>query len=334
MPDNHRFNQLFTLYTQNKATETEIVELFELFKQMPEEGQLDRSFFMLWEQINAAEEIREPDWKQLYKQVTQTGTAQVNASKIRRLYQNWYYAAAAVFIGAFSAMMFSVLHQPKPQQTYLTYTVPYKTTKTLVFEDGSKAVLNAGTTIRYPKTFGSKTREVTLNGEAFFQVVHLNNKPFIVHSGKLQTQVLGTSFNVDAYAGSARMKVTVVTGKVAVKEAFTGKQYMLTPNQEAVFNPAKASFKKVLIANAENTIAWQDGKLIFEDTPLDEVASQLGLKFGVPTALSNPQLKNCRISAVFQHKQLAQILTVITQLTNSGFTLRDNKAVIFGKGCN
>ena len=307
MPDNHRFNYLFSLYTQNKATETEIVELFELFKQTPEEGQPDHSFFALWEKINTAENVREPDWDQLYKQVTQTGT-RANSGKIKRFSYTWYYAAAAVFIGVFSAILFSVLHQPKPQETYISYTVPYKTTKTLVFEDGSKAVLNAGTTIRYPKTFGSKTREVTLDGEAFFQVIHLNNKPFIVHSGKLQTQVLGTSFNVDAYAKSASMKVTVITGKVAVKEASTGKQYMLTPNQQAVLSTTKSSFKKVLIADAENKIAWQDGKLIFEDTPLDEVASELSLKFGVATTLSNPQLKNCRISAVFQHKQLSQFL--------------------------
>ncbi|RYY29557.1 MAG: DUF4974 domain-containing protein [Sphingobacteriaceae bacterium] len=330
MPDNHRFNHLFNLYTQNKATETQIAELFQLLKQLPEDDRFDPAFFALWEEINTEENIREPDWKQLYQQVT----APVGVPKIKRFNYAWHYAAAAVFIGVFSAILFSVLHQPKPQETYITYTVPYKTTKTLVFEDGSKAVLNAGTTLKYPKHFGGKTREITLDGEAFFQVVHLSNKPFIVHSGKLQTQVLGTSFNVDAYAKSASMKVTVVTGKVAVKEASTGKQYMLTPNQQAVFSTTKASFKKVLIADAENKIAWQDGKLIFEDATLDEVASQLSLKFGVPTTLSNPQLKNCRISAVFQHKQLSQILEVVTKLTNSSYNLQSDKAVISGKGCN
>lgn len=332
MPDPKRFEHLFKLYTDNKATQAEITELFELIKQLPAKEQPDQAFLMLWEKINVEENIAEPDWNEFYQRVTETEPAQTNPPKIKRISTKWYYAAAAVFIGVFSLVLFSILHQPKPQETYITYTVPYKTTKTLVFEDGSKAVLNAGTTIKYPKNFGSKTREVMLNGEAFFQVVHLSNKPFIVHSGKMQTQVLGTSFNVNAYAKSATMIVTVVTGKVAVKEASTGKQYMLTPNQEAVLKPAESSFKKVLIADTDNEIAWQDGKLIFEDMPLDEVAVELSSKFGVPVTLSNPQLKKCRISAVFQHKELAQILAVITKLTNSDFSLKADKAVIFGRG--
>ncbi|RYE29052.1 MAG: DUF4974 domain-containing protein [Sphingobacteriaceae bacterium] len=333
MPDNNRFKHLFDLYTQQKATKAEITELFELLKQSPEKDQIDQSFFDLWEEINPQENVPEPNWNRIYQQVTGKNVSKPDSAQVKRFSNYWYYAAAAVFIGLFSVWLFSVLPQNQPTK-YITYTVPYKTTKTLIFEDGSKAVLNAGTTISYPKTFGSKTREVNLNGEAFFEVVHLSNKPFIVHSGKLQTQVLGTSFNVDAYAKSASMKVTVVTGKVAVKEASSGKQYMLTPNQQAVLSTAKSSFKKVSIADAETKIAWQDGKLIFEDATLEEVASQLSLKFGVLTSLDNPQLKNCRISAVFQHKQLPQILTVITKLTHSSYSLKANKAVIFGKGCN
>ncbi len=331
MSDNTRFKYLFNLYTQEKATRAEVLELFSLFKQLPAEDQLDQSFFALWESININEDIVEPDWNHLYQQVSSTGASSIK--KINRFSTAWYYAAA-VFIGIFSMILFSILHSTNPEAKYITYMVPYKTTKTLIFEDGSKAILNSGTTIKYPKSFSGKTREITLDGEAFFQVVHLSNKPFIVHSGRLQTQVLGTSFNVDAYAKSASMKVTVITGKVAVKEASSGKQYMLTPNQEAVLSTTKLSFKKVIVADVENKIAWQDGKLIFEDATLDEVASQLSLKFGVKTTLNNSQLKNCRISAVFQHKQLSQILTVITKLANSNFSLHDNKAVIFGKGCN
>lgn len=334
MPDNNQITYLFNLFIQSKASEVEISELFELLKHLPAEEQLDPLFAELWNKIAVEESINEPDWDQLYQQVTGTKELQSYPFKIKSSKNYWYYAAAAVFIGIFSMLLFSVFHQNNAEAKYITYTVPYKTTKTLIFEDGSKAVLNAGTTIKYPKSFSSKTREITLDGEAFFQVVHLSNKPFIVHSGKLQTQVLGTSFNVDAYAKSASMKVTVVTGKVSVKEASGGKQFMLTPNQQAVFSNIKSTFKKVIVADVENKIAWQDGKLIFEDAPLDEIANQLSLKFGVATTLSNPELKNCRITAVFQHKQLPQILAVITKLTHSDFKLRDNKAVIFGKGCN
>ncbi len=331
MPDNSRLNLLFNLYTESKATEAEVFELFKLLKQLSAEKQLDDPFINLWNRINVEENIREPNWGQLYQHITSTNAAQTGPVKIKRPSSFWYYAAAAVFIGVFLML---VLNRSHPETNYITYTVPYKTTKTLIFADGSKATLNAGTTISYPKTFTGKTREVNLDGEAYFQVVHLNNKPFIVHSGKLQTQVLGTSFNVDAYSKAINMKVTVVSGKVSVKEASTGNRLMLTQNQQAVLTANTSSFKKSVVADAENNIAWQDGKLIFEDAPLDEIAAQLSLKFGVKTTLSNPKLKNCRISAVFQHKELPQILSVITRLTGSTYNLQNNKATIFGQGCS
>lgn len=326
MPDNRRITYLFNLYTQNKASEAEISELFEALKYFSAEDQLNKPLSDLWEKFPVEETAYEPDWDQLYSKVTGKKVLPDNPTVIRSSKNVWYYAAAAVFIGVFLTLL---LNYGNRETNYITYKVPYKTTKTIIFEDGSKAILNAGTTIKYPKSFGGKTREVNLDGEGYFQVTHLKNKPFIVHSGKLQTQVLGTSFNVNAYAKSARMSVTVVTGKVSVKEASSGKQYMLTPNQEAVFNAKKSSFQKVLVADALNNIVWQDGRLSFENASLDEVAEELSLKFGVQTTLSNPQLKNYRISAVFHNKQLSQILTVITKLTNSNYSLHDNKAVIF-----
>jgi transmembrane sensor len=334
MPDSARIKHLFNLYIQNKCNEEQFNELFTLLKQYSATDQLDSELADLWKTVDTEEITHEPNWDQLYQNVTATQAPQAGAKNIKRIQKTWYFAAAAaVFTGVFFALLFSVFQRSNPQINYITYTVPFKTTKTLVLADGSKVVLNAGTTIRYPQQFTGKTREVSLNGEAYFQVVHLTDKPFIVHSGKLQTQVLGTSFNIDAYSKASTLKVSVVSGKVAVKEASTGKQFMLIANQEATLTGSSDSFKKTAIADAENAIAWQDGKLIFEDASLDEIATELSLKFGIPTTLSNNQLKNCRISAVFQHKTLPQILAVITRLTSSSYTINNNQAVISGKGC-
>ena len=109
---------------------------------------------------------------------------------------------------------------------------------------------------------------------------------------------------------------------------------MLDANQQATLDESTHSFKKTTVADAENLIAWQDVKLIFEDASLDEIAAELSLKFGVKTTLSNDSLKNCRISAVFQHKTLPQILDVITRLTGSTYVLHNHDAIISGKGCS
>lgn len=336
MSDSGKIKHLFNLYIQNKATEADIVALFDLLKEFSAPEQLDDELFALWNTINTEKVTSEPDWNKLYQNVT--GNQQSNPeSKTRNIPANWYYAAAAaVFIGIFSALLFLVFRGNKQAENtiYITYTVPGKSTKTIILADGSKVILNAGTTIKYPGFFSGKTREVSIDGEAYFEVVHLTNKPFIVHSGNLQTQVLGTTFNVDAYAKAAAMKVTVVTGKVAVKEALSGKQFMLVNNEQVTLYGDANSFKKTVVADAENVIAWQVGKLVFENASLDEIASKLTFKFGVKTTLSNPKLNGCRISAVFQDKPLNEILDVVTKLTNSNYTLKNNTALIFGKGCD
>lgn len=335
MSDSDRLTILFNLYVQNKLDRSEFDEFFSLLNKTHTEYQLNNEFYDLWNDLEVGKNIQEPDWNKLYQNVTNGYKQSATVVKINRVKNFRYLAvAAAVFIGVFFVLLFSVSHRSNQNVNIITYTVPYHSTKTVKLSDGSLVVLNAGTTIKYPAVFKGKTREVSIDGEGYFKVVHLIDKPFIVHSGKLQTQVLGTAFNVKSYSKASNLKVTVVSGKVAVKEVSTGKQFMLVANQQAILNGRVGFFKKSVIADAENTIAWQDGKLIFEDASLDEIATQLSLEYGIKATLSNSQLKKCRISAVFYNKPLKEILAVITRLTGSSYTLNNKSVVIFGKGCS
>src|SRR5690606_36092602 len=119
--------------------------------------------------------------------------------------------------------------------------------------------LNAESRLLYPSRFRGGRREVTLVGEAYFEVAHQADKPFIIHSGKLITQVLGTSFNIKAYENDPDIKVAVLTGKVGVRN-LTGNQkaVFLTPNQEAVYNKAINSIGKQKV-DASLSVSWKDG---------------------------------------------------------------------------
>ncbi|OKS87473.1 FecR family protein [Mucilaginibacter polytrichastri] len=338
MQEKDRINYLFEKYINNNASKDEISELFESIKYFSDHNNLDTELFSLWNNLQQNEAAQQPNWDKLYSNsINQKSQSKLNQKFITP--KLWYYSAAAAAIAViitvaslFHAKTFSSSNLSGTN--YITYTVPYNHTKTILFADGSKATLNAGTTIKYPKVFTSKTREVNLNGEAYFEIHHMVNKPFIVQSGLLKTQVLGTSFNVKAYKKATSMKITVVTGKVAVQEATAGRLLMLTPNQQAVFNIGTAAFNKVLISDAENSIAWRNGKLVFEDASMDEITTDLSLRFGVKITMDNPQLRKCRISAVFQNKSLTQILNVITRITKSTYTIHNNIAEISGKGCN
>lgn len=335
MPNSTRITFLFNLYLQKKLTEKEFEEFFDLVKQNSAEGKLNTDLYNLWNTVDSTKTNYEPNWNQLYENVTGNEARQGKIAPIKRVKKSWYFAAAAaVFIGVFSVFVSIYNNHQYAVSNLITYTVPYKSVKKIKLADGSQVILNAGTTIKYPQNFTGKTREVSIDGEGYFQVVHLKDKPFVVHSGKLQTQVLGTTFNINSYSKSSNLQVTVVSGKVAVKEALSGKQFMLVANQQAALNKNMHTFKKLCVADAENTIAWRDGKLIFEDTSLEEIATQLSLKYGVKTTLSSNNLKNCRISAVFYHKPLTEILFAITQLTHTNYTIQNNRVIIFGKGCN
>jgi len=137
----------------------------------------------------------------------------------------------------------------------------------VTLEDGTKVWLNAGTKLSYPKHFASDSRKVTLIGEAYFEVLHLAKKPFIIQSGAVKTVVLGTSFNISAYPDDQKVEVTVLTGKVAVitPEKSTSKTntVFLTPNQKITYKAAglKTAPVKVL---AKESIRWKQGKLVFK----------------------------------------------------------------------
>jgi transmembrane sensor len=135
-----------------------------------------------------------------------------------------------------------------------------------------------------------KTREVYLKGEAYFQVVHNVSKPFIIHSGKLRTQVLGTTFTVSAYSEVKPMNVTVLTGKVAVKDESTQALAILTRGQSATIEGNKKTFVLTSLANPEDAIAWMEDKLIFDNADLEDVALKLSNKYGVAIKITGNKL--------------------------------------------
>ncbi|WP_462267192.1 FecR family protein [Mucilaginibacter sp.] len=201
--------------------------------------------------------------------------------------------------------------------------------------DGTQVWLNSGSKLKYPETFTGAKREVNLVGEAFFEVKHDNAHPFIVHSGKLTTQVLGTSFNVKAYSADPVMKVEVVTGKVGVMRypAVKGAQaLLLTPNQEAVYNTAKGTFYKDGFADAALLSSWKDGKLVFKNQLLPEVTNALQRRFNISLA-ADANLQHCTISADFTGVALPDILTVLARLVKGKVTKTPTAYQLHGKGC-
>ncbi|MGN6495001.1 MAG: FecR family protein [Agriterribacter sp.] len=210
--------------------------------------------------------------------------------------------------------------------------------KTVQLSDGTKIWLSPSSSLEYPSVFNDKTREVQLSGEAFFEVAHNPQQPFIIHSGKLQTRVLGTSFNIQAYDSQENIAVTVVTGKVKVsnEKEVAVVDIELLPNQRAVFDKKT---DKLIKENTDSTKAPEmlkrkEGTFVYRDEPLYKVAKDIETYFGVSIQIPDA-IKQCRVGATVEitDDSPESTLNAIAISINATLQVNHKKFTLSGDGC-
>jgi transmembrane sensor len=174
-----------------------------------------------------------------------------------------------------------------PSQQVLVSTT-YGQHRQVSLPDGSKVWLSPATRVSYPNHFSSTTREITLIGEAFFEVVHDVKHPFVISSGKLKTVVLGTSFNIRAYPKATSAEVTVVSGKVGVILNATKhpQQQILIANQRTIFYPATNMLLKDDYLDAAQFLDQRNGLFHFNGTSLEAIGKELQLQYGINISIA------------------------------------------------
>ncbi|PJJ48781.1 FecR family protein [Hymenobacter chitinivorans] len=206
--------------------------------------------------------------------------------------------------------------------------------------DGSKVWLNKHSTLEYAADFsGGSGREVTLTGEAFFEVQKDPENPFTVLSAASRTRVLGTSFNVRAYAAEDSVEVSVVTGKVAFASRSSHQDsVLLTPGMRGVLLTAGPTNTPVPVrqtASADaNFRAWQTDELAFDNATLAHVIRTLRTTFGTTITVADKSLLKCRFTGTFRQPDPIQVLQVVSVATNA--TLSGDAAdgfILGGQGC-
>lgn len=185
--------------------------------------------------------------------------------------------------------------------------------------DGSKGWLNSGSSLSYPSRFSS-IREVELEGEAFFNVVHQQGNIFRVKTKELSVQVLGTSFNVSAYRDDEQVSVVLKEGSVRVLSPDNDEIYTMKPNEKMEFWKVKksATLSKV---DADELIAWTQGILRFSGEPLSEVMRKLGRWYNVDFEIRDKQLQEYNFKATFKNEQLEEILRMIALTTPMNYKI-------------
>ncbi len=236
---------------------------------------------------------------------------------------------AAVLLVAFGIyLIYNISKKETPEQMLMAST-DFIISDTL--SDGSVIALNKNSELSYPETFDEDTRQVELKGEAFFDIEPDPEKPFIIQAGESYIRVLGTSFNVEAYADSNTVEVSVVTGVVKLftidKESADTNFVILTANEIGIYNTENNTVEK-LGGYDKNALYWQSKTLIFEKTKLSEVFNLLELTYNIKIDVSNDTINNFLLSASFKNNIVEDILTIITASFDLNFTKKNDVFLI------
>ncbi len=191
--------------------------------------------------------------------------------------------------------------------------------RTIRLPDGSEVTLNRYSTLTYPRRFRGDGRQVTLEGEARFDVARDTLHPFSVQAGAVSVQVLGTHFNIDAYPADRRVTTTLLEGRVAISAEGTGQRLILAPGENAVFDKRTLRLTQSASPRAADEVLWTRGILYFDQAPLHEIARQLSNAYQREVRIDDDSLSQYRISATFRtDEQLPDILGLLQEA--AGFT--------------
>ncbi|WP_242206646.1 FecR family protein [Aestuariivivens insulae] len=203
--------------------------------------------------------------------------------------------------------------------------------------DSTKVFLNAGSTLKYPTTFNSKTREVVLEGEAYFDVTHDAHKKFMVKSGDLVTVVHGTAFNVRAYTDEGRINVSLERGRVSVhsqREDLNSISYDMLPGEKLEVKEDFALAKKLPFDYTQE-FGWKDGILVFNDADLETFIALTELWYGVTIEPIGESNDNWEINGSFKNESLENVLKSLEFSRGISYKIDNTKVMLYlGKQSN
>ena len=267
-----------------------------------------------------------------FRELVRLGDRIDKEKKKRAVVRNVLAAAAvAASLAVVAVVTFSLSrnkYQVAPLDCTANLVAEYGKTASVTLPDGTLVHLNSGSTLLYPETFEAGSRIVFLSGEGNFTVAKDEEHPFIVKTAYMDVQALGTTFNVKSFIGDKSMRTTLAEGRVKVSfPSFSGKDYILDPNSQLVFNPSERTVS-VIGVNADKVLGWEEGYLSFINAPFSEVASALERKYDVSIRYNSEKLKGSALNVRFlPDESLDDALKVLKLLIPGSRYTRDGARI-------
>ncbi|MFO7867692.1 MAG: FecR domain-containing protein [Bacteroidales bacterium] len=262
---------------------------------------------------------------------TNIPTTEKNNSSAKKKNISFYKITASVAVLLLLAISVFFVHthksqntQPEPIQQVIAQTQNNQETVKLI--DGSIVTLNTHSVLEEKSDFNTYNRTLYLQGEAFFDVTHNENKPFIINVNNLLIEVLGTKFNVHQDSGT--ITVSVTEGKVLVK---SDKEYeFITTDEQITFNTNTQEFSTIAKSH-HNSNSWKTGVLEFRDTPIQEALSLINTHYGFSYKIGSPELKKHKINALFCKSDTSQISDLLSIMLNVTIKKENEKQILYSQ---
>ena len=323
-------------FLSGTASTDESRELMEWLKENKENRKYYFSIKRIW---LAADESREnkdlvdDSWERLKLRTVLSGNKTLKRNgKIKNTLKKVSIAASVLLIIGLSAFLALKLNITSGfDQTVHEITVPFGSRTTISLPDGTKVWLNAGSTLTYKSDFGRGNRNVTLSGEAFFDVKSFTGSFFIVNTDGMNIKVLGTQFNVKSYPEDNVAETTLITGEVEIDVIHESKIFspvILSPNQSMKYSKDGDT---VILKNEKETdelASWREGRLVFRSESLDNIARELERFYNVEISFLDENIKNYSFSGTLDEIAIEEVLKAIASASPINYSIENNKILL------
>jgi len=321
------FYNLTAKYLSCDITENEVKLLEKWVKASEENKSLFKDYKQAWN-LTLSSKVdfnSEQAWDELKEQVLEEDDQAVIPIHTQKSQWSMVYRIAASVV-IFLAIGYVFLYYFNQEKTELLASDKILT-ETLA--DGSEVTINQNSTLIHSNKFNKKERKVTLEGEAFFDIARNEEKPFIIETDEITVKVLGTSFYVNARNENPEIKVMVSSGRVEVTTE-NNEHIVLATGETGTFNKKSQALLKNETRD-NNYLSWKTKRLVFENTPLFEVAKVISHTYNVDIRIENPEIEQCRLTAHFENQSLQQVLDVIAETLDLEISDQNGIYVFNGK---
>lgn len=340
-----RFWELMSRYWNREISNDELSELESMLLQHPDawlkSGMMDQLVFK--KEAESSEEVTD---RLMEKISLKAGGLEQQPAKQKK---RWWIPVGMAAVLAGALLVYHFYNRNDGVYKEMTTEMGMKTKKRL--SDGSVVWLNAGSRLRYPEKFSSGQREVYLSGEGYFEVKASAGHPFIIHTSKMDIQVLGTEFNVRSYDDEDFAETALIRGavEVAMKETGNNAPVLLKPNQKIIWKkPAaavsagvglkKTADKAVVERQPLSTVsgdsslieevAWINNQFVFYNETLASLSTRLERWYGVKIVIQNPELREFRFSGRANNISIEKLLDILRKIQPFEYEIRENTVII------